>query len=618
MILKKKNLLIILYLFLTNLYSINITWKNISQEKESGTVEIICDYETNKYILSESIKAKSEPFSQQTSVIFDHQPDEMFIPKEQKPLYVITGTGKFKFIIPNPEVPIESIIINYSYYDIKKKKIIEKNEIEIKPNILSDNFNPKIDSKKDFLNKENTSIKEKNINLELNCDECLLEESDQENDLLENENIEKNCKIDDQNNIQSKLVKYMQQIDNEFLLSIIIFIFGILMSLTPCSYPMIPITLGIFGLSEESVSRRKILFKATAYAIGVALIFSILGILAISGSMIIGGLFSKKWFIFLITIFLGYMTFGMIGFYEIYSPNISFSNKLSTNNPLMPFIFGIISGSVASPCVSPGLFAILTIAAEKGSYFSGFLFLFIFGLGLSFPLWLIAVIFKNINSIPKAGIWMIQIKQIIGFIILFIWGSYAKIIVKDYIINIIIIFICFLFLYKNFIGKREKINKLKLINLIVLLFCTFIISFYSYDLFTILKLKINKKEEIFTNNFYNALINGKKENKFLFVYATASWCTSCKNIYLKHFKNEEKLKNLLKNFIFVKIDCTNYENNETQNFLDTYEIQGIPMILLINPNNEKIISKYNSEIINFSTEEFINKLNNDLKNIKIN
>jgi thiol:disulfide interchange protein len=612
MILNKKNLLIILYLFLINLNSINISWKNISQEKESGTIEITCNYETNKYILSESIKAKSEPFSQQTSIIFDHQPDEMFIPKEQKPLYVISGKGIFKFIIPNPEVPIESIIINYSYYDTKNKKVIENNELEVKPSIVNDNFNKTFDIKKELTNKLNIEEKEKNINIEANCNECSLEEFDQENDLIEN--IEKNEKTDEQDNFQSKLIKHMQNIDNDLLLAIIIFLFGILMSFTPCSYPMIPITLGIFGLSEENVSKKKILFKATSYVIGVALIFSILGILAISGSMIIGGLFSKKWFIFLITIFLGYMTFGMIGFYEIYSPKISLSNNGSSNNPLMPFLLGIISGSVASPCVSPGLFAILTIVAEKGSYISGFLFLFIFGLGLSFPLWLIAIIFKNINSIPKAGLWMVQIKQIIGFIILFIWGTYAKIIIQDYIVNIIIIFICLFFLYKNLIEKINKIKTLKTTNLISIIFCIFIISFYSYDLFIVLKNKMYKQSSIFTNNFSNALSSGKKENKIIFVYITAAWCTSCKNIYLKHFKNEEKLKKLSKNLIFTKIDCTNYENKETQRFLDTYEIQGIPVILLIDPKSEKIITKYNSEIINFSTDEFINKLNNDLKN----
>jgi len=87
-----------------------------------------------------------------------------------------------------------------------------------------------------------------------------------------------------------------------------------------------------------------------------------------------------------------------------------FSTK--KNGDYDDFIFGAISGSIASPCLSPGLALLLTIVATLGSKILGFILLFVFGLGLSMPLLIIGTFSNSMNIIPRAGGWMVEVKKL--------------------------------------------------------------------------------------------------------------------------------------------------------------------------------------------------------------
>lgn len=609
---KLMSLFFLVCLFFCNiLNSFDLKWKSLKQDSESGTITVETEFQTNEYIMANSIKAYAMPMNQYVSVIFEKQPDEMFIPNEVETIMVLNGNGKINFIIPTPDdTNISSIIVSYSIFNIKTQKILTNNTIEIFPKIqkYKIQFTEEIKSNNNEENIDNKIQKELD-NQNISNDESIDIDNIKDNDVIienNNLNIEKKSI---KNGISDKIIRYMNNINNSFILYIIIFLLGILMSFTPCIYPMIPITLGILGIKNDindKNSLKKNILKATFYVFGIAITFSILGILAVSGNLIFGGLVSKKWFLILVTIIFLITSLSMIDLFEFTVPSINIKNILPRNEYIYSFFYGIISGSITSPCISPGLFALLAFVAEKGNYINGILFLFCFGLGLGFPLWLIAVIFKNLISLPSSGMWMVRIKQIVGIMLLYIWISYAKLLISEEYIYLFIICIFVYLIYKNF--KNSNYKNILLLDWILYLSCFISIAYFSYNFYNKVCTNKNIKNEIFFNDFSLAQAAAIAEEKLLLIDFTAEWCSICKDIDKKFFKSNIFWKNLNNCIVLLKIDCTSTTNNSTKELIEQYNIKGLPSIIIVNPLNDKIIHKFESDIIHLSISEFAEKI----------
>lgn len=206
---------------------------------------------------------------------------------------------------------------------------------------------------------------------------------------------------------------------NIFYALILAFLAGVLVSFTPCIYPMIPITVGILQ-AQATQSMLYNFFSAFSYVLGISVVYASLGYLSASTSIIFGRWLASPWFILFIIIFFLYLTFAMFGFYELYMPSIltrnrDFSVKHSLANS---FLFGAISGTIASPCLTPALAILLAIAAKTGNPVLGFLYLFFFSLGMGTLLLLIGTFSGALHLLPRAGEWMDEIKKAFGFMML--------------------------------------------------------------------------------------------------------------------------------------------------------------------------------------------------------
>jgi thiol:disulfide interchange protein DsbD len=101
-------------------------------------------------------------------------------------------------------------------------------------------------------------------------------------------------------------------------------------------------------------------------------------------------------------------------------------NQIKKGNPfLRAFLFGAISGTIASPCLSPGLALLLTIVAALADITKGFILLFAFGIGLGIPLTIIGTFSGSVSLLPRAGLWMIEVKRIFGILLLLLAFSFA-------------------------------------------------------------------------------------------------------------------------------------------------------------------------------------------------
>lgn len=389
------------------------------------------------------------------------------------------------------------------------------------------------------------------------------------------------------------------------------FLLGLLLSLTPCIYPMIPITIGILAHGEKK-SLLQNFFGSLCYAFGVSTTFAFLGLLAAFAGASFGSLLSQPVFIIFLVLFIGYMSLTMIGIVDLKIPSFLQRNTQLTSafGPyLSVFIFGLISGSVASPCVSPGLALLLTIVATMGNVFAGFLLLFLFGIGLSTPLIIIGTFSSSMTMLPRAGQWMVEVKKGLGFFMLATCLYYLNNILSATMISwILVALILFAALFYIIDAQKDfdpKIKTIKSFFGIALLAISVVMSFKAYD--QMHKLPINTPEQgvIWEEGYEQALQKAQAENKYIMLDFWANHCTICKAIDKKIFHQNSVKNGLQEQFVFVKVDCTTSANQEANHLKQQFQVFAQPAILIVRPNDQKVLKKWSSEPYSMTPDQFI-------------
>lgn len=196
---------------------------------------------------------------------------------------------------------------------------------------------------------------------------------------------------------------------------------GVLTSLTPCIYPMIPITAGVItGTAGADAGRGRVVALTLTYVAGLALFYALLGVIAGLSGQLFGTVASSFWARFLIANLLLVFGLAMLGALPVPS-----STRLSTwvaslrggSYPAV-FLLGATSGIVAAPCGAPAFAAVLTWVAATGSGVMGFIYLFAFSIGMSALLIAVGIFSGVLARLPRSGAWMVWAKRVAGVIML--------------------------------------------------------------------------------------------------------------------------------------------------------------------------------------------------------
>lgn len=390
---------------------------------------------------------------------------------------------------------------------------------------------------------------------------------------------------------------------------ILIFLLGMLMSLTPCIYPMIPITAGILQ-TQESRSLIMSFFLALSYTFGLAITFALLGLLAAFAGQAMGQIMYQPWFIIPLVLLLVYLAFSMMGFYEMYIPRFlqPRDHRVKGGSFVSVFIFGAISGIVASPCLSPGLVCLLCMVTTWGSTMLGFITLFAFGLGLSVPLLIIGTFSNSLSLLPRAGMWMIEIKKLFGLFMLFMCGYFLIPLFSQPVFAWIlaaIIAICGLLLIYFARHTHSKSWRLfyNIVGIITIAFGVY--SIYIAYFLTYLKPQLLQTTATHEWESNYATARHLAGDKLMFVDIGAPYCSICKSIDAKLLHNPKVEAYLKKNLFPVKINGGNSANDYV---LNKFHVMGFPTILLVNPKTEEVVKRWGPELNDVSPDEFINSL----------
>jgi len=390
--------------------------------------------------------------------------------------------------------------------------------------------------------------------------------------------------------------------------ALVALLLGLLLSLTPCIYPMIPITIGILQAQGTASPSRNFLL-ALSYTLGISLTFAVLGFIAAMGSCVFGELQGNPLLLIPLSLMLFYFGLTMFDVVQLPIPRwlIPKGSKQSGGSLQAAFLFGALSGTIASPCLSPGLILLLNYVATitQGSiagYAEGFMLLFIFGVGSSIPLLIIGTFSGSLALLPKAGAWMNEVKKIVGILLismglyhlshvesLFPWYLFVWVVVLTFMG----LSIYFLVSVKQSDSRTIWYYKNGLAVLLMLVAAAVAVQG--------IKAGIQQKyPEVpstkWYSNYQEALEEARSRNTLLFIDIGASYCSACKALDTRIF-NAPQMQGALGLFSLLKIEAdTNiavYE--EVKALFGTY-ILGYPTYLIIDPTTQKVVKKWSVEL----------------------
>lgn len=382
---------------------------------------------------------------------------------------------------------------------------------------------------------------------------------------------------------------------------------GLFLSLTPCIYPMIPITVGILQ-AHGSTSIWRNLSLATAYTCGIATTFALLGLFSAFTGQLFGSLMSSPFIIIGIVALLAYLAGAMIGWYPMYTPKLfqTAPGEKRGGSLLAAFSFGAASGTVASPCLSPGLILLLSIVTKMGSIFLGFFLLFAFGIGLSIPLLIIGTFSGSLHVLPRAGMWMIEIKKLFGFMMFFMCLYFLQALLPWFVVLWLATLLCVAIGFYYLKHAKHTFGSwfffyigVGISLLAAALWCGTNAYQATYQKNTI--------DTLWLCDFEHAREKALIENKKILLDFSTPCCSICKAIDKKFFSNDAVQKALCA-YIPVKINAADTTHKTHMQLQKQYHIIGVPTLILIDPVTGKEIMRWGSELYNYTVDEFVKKL----------
>lgn len=202
---------------------------------------------------------------------------------------------------------------------------------------------------------------------------------------------------------------------------VLLFWAGVLTSLTPCIYPMIPITVGIIsGTAGEEAGRSRVIGLTLAYVAGLALLYALAGLIAGLTGQLFGTIAASVWARLLLAILLTVFGLAMLDVIPVAVPRrlVDWAGGLGGGSYPAVFALGASSGLVAAPCGAPAFAAVLTWVSTTGSARLGFLYLLAFSLGMTALLFVIGLSAGAAHRLPKAGAWTVWVKRIAGVLMI--------------------------------------------------------------------------------------------------------------------------------------------------------------------------------------------------------
>jgi thiol:disulfide interchange protein DsbD len=373
-----------------------------------------------------------------------------------------------------------------------------------------------------------------------------------------------------------------------FLTFLLIFLGGLALNLTPCIYPLIPITISFFvGQADGKTSHT--FFLALIYVLGMSITYSALGIIAATTGSLFGAALQNPWVIvFIIAVLVGLAT-SMFGLWEIRLPMfLTRRTGTARKGHLGALFMGLTVGLVAAPCIGPFVIGLLTYVGEIGRPILGFLMFFTLAWGMGIPFIVLGTISGSISSLPRSGDWMVWIRKVFGFILIAMAFYFAR-----HIIGIRLTMAAYSAtalvagLYLGWIDRTGKVssafNTLRRLVGIAAIAGAIVMLFIPGGLLRSRERQAGIEWIPFSMEQLDA---ATREGKPVMIDFSADWCIPCRELDHKTFSDPAVIA-LAENVVNFRADLTRSDKAQKQ-LKKHFNILGVPTILFIDTSGMEL------------------------------
>ena len=354
-----------------------------------------------------------------------------------------------------------------------------------------------------------------------------------------------------------------------------IFVGGIALNLTPCIYPLIPVTVSYFGGKS---SQGRLLIHGVCYIGGLAITNSVLGVIAALSGGMLGSLLQQPIVLVLVAAVLIFFATSLFGLWEMTLPYSASQAASKTYSGYFGSLFmGMTLGMVASACIGPFILGLLTWVATIGSIWIGFLIFFTLSLGLGLPLFFLALFSGQLDKLPRSGEWMLWVKKLLGWILVGMAAYFVQPLLPETVKIFLLATVALAATFHlgwidssraGFRGFEWLRTAAAIVGLII---ATVLIGSW-----------VMRGPGVSWQPYSEALlVEAQRLKKPLILDFYADWCAPCRELDEVTFHNPEIVKQAKKDFIMIKVDLTRKGNPVYENLLRQYNVKGVPTVVFL-------------------------------------
>lgn len=397
-----------------------------------------------------------------------------------------------------------------------------------------------------------------------------------------------------------------QMLSNDSLIWTLVIFFGlgVGLALTPCVFPMYPILSGIIVGQGQKLSTAKAFTLSMAYVQGMAITYSILGLVVASAGLKYQAALQHPAVLVVLAILFFVLSLSMFGLYDLKLPSSwqekmnSVSNNQKGGNLVGVFLMGVISGLVASPCTTAPLSGALVYVAQTGDLLQGFLALYVLSMGMGLPLLIIGT--SGGKLLPRAGAWMDIIKTIFGFLLIAVsivmLGRIWTGVVSDVLWSLWGVSFTGYLMHQNKLSEFNWKQTVRSVLLTLALLASFSYGFqavmghFGFNNNSVGTAATTEEVHGFKRiksieDLEQEIAAATAQGKPVMLDLYADWCVACKEFEAITFKDADVLARMNK-IVLLQADVTKSDKIDVA-LLEKYNVLGLPTLLMFNEQGEQ-------------------------------